>query len=160
MHSIFFWKDWPKNYKALWFLLSGIFLMSLLFMWFTWFQGAHGIIHWEKLQEQEIIETTVHQFRLGPFQLNVPGESYVIFEYLQGSNVEHNKVASYIFLAVLISSSMVMLTIITTLRKFWYFIGIALFCRLCHGASSGSPSCLRHQRICSTCSDSRDLCRP
>ena len=127
MHSIFFWKDWPKNYKALWFLLSGIFLMSLLFMWFTWFQGAHGIIHWEKLQEQEIIETTVHQFRLGPFQLNVPGESYVIFEYLQGSNVEHNKVASYIFLAVLISSSMVMLTIITTLRKFWYFIGIALF---------------------------------
>lgn len=127
MHSIFFWKDWPKNYKALWFLLSGIFLMSLLFMWFTWFQGAHGIIRWEKLQEQEIIETTVHQFRLGPFQLNVPGESYVIFEYLQGSNVEHNKVASYIFLAVLISSSMVMLTIITTLRKFWYFIGIALF---------------------------------
>lgn len=127
MHSIFFWKDWPKNYKALWFVLSGIFLMSLLFLWFTWFQGAHGIIHWEKLQEQEIIETTVHQFRLGPFQLNVPGESYVIFEYLQGSNVEHNKVASYIFLAVLISSSMVMLTIITTLRKFWYFIGIALF---------------------------------
>lgn len=127
MHSIFFWKDWPKNYKALWFVLSGIFLLSVLFMWFTWFQGAHGIIHWEKLQEQEIIETTVHQFRLGPFQLNVPGESYVIFEYLQGSNVEHNKVASYIFLAVLMASSMVMLTIITTLKKFWYFIGIALF---------------------------------
>ncbi|MEX1238803.1 MAG: hypothetical protein WEB30_03770, partial [Cyclobacteriaceae bacterium] len=127
MQSLFFWNEWPKNYRTLWFVLSGLFTFSLVYLWFTWFQGAHGIIGWEKIQEQKIVETTVHQFRLGPFQLNIPGESYVIFEYLQGSNIHHNALASYLFLAVLIISCMVLLTVITTLRKFWYFAGMGLF---------------------------------
>ena len=102
-------------------------MSSLLFLWFSYFQGAHGIIHWEKIQQQKIIETTVHNFRLGPFQLNVPGESYVIFEYLQGSDIQHNTLASYTFLAVLAICSMILLTVITTLPKFWYFLGMTLF---------------------------------
>src|SRR5690606_14049522 len=56
-----------------------------------------------------------------------PGESYVIFEYLQGSDVAHNQLASYIFLAVLTIAATVLLTVITTLRKFWYFAGMGLF---------------------------------
>ncbi|MDQ2656181.1 MAG: hypothetical protein M3Y60_02085, partial [Bacteroidota bacterium] len=104
-----------------------VFILSIVFLWFTWFQGAHGIIHWERIQEQKIIETTVHEFRIGPFQLNVPGESYVIFEYLQGSDVMHNRLASYLFLAILIFSSMVILAVITTVKKFWYFLGMTLF---------------------------------
>src|SRR5688500_10639228 len=127
MAPLFFWKDWPKDHKAVWLALSAIFLFSMFYLWFTWFQGAEGIIHWEKLQEQRIVETTVHNFRLGPFQLNIPGESYVIMEYLQGSEIQHNKVASYVFLAVLIICAMVLLTLITTFKKFWYFIGMALF---------------------------------
>ena len=127
MQSLFFWKEWPKNYRTVWFAVSGLFVFSFFFLWFNWFQGAHGIIHWERIQEQKIIETTVHPFRLGPFQLNIPGESYVIFEYFQGSDIHHNTLASYIFLAILIASSMVILTVITTLKKFWYYMGMGLF---------------------------------
>lgn len=127
MQSLYFWKEWPKNYRTLWFVLSGLFIFSLGYLWFTWFQGACGIIDWQRIQEQEIVETPVHQFRLGPFQLNIPGESYVIFEYLQGSNIHHNTLASCLFLAVLIICSMVLLTVVTTLRRFWYFAGMALF---------------------------------
>jgi hypothetical protein len=127
MQSFFFWKEWPRPYQTLWAALSGLFIFSLLFLWFNYFQGANGVIHWEKIQEQKIVETTVHNFRLGPFQLNVPGESYVIFEYFQGSELHHNTLASYIFLLVLIISSMVLLTAITTLPKFWYFTAMALF---------------------------------
>jgi hypothetical protein len=127
MQSLFFWKEWPNNYKPLWFALSGLFAFSMIFLWFTWFQDADGIIQWEKIQEQKIVETTVHAFRLGPFQLNIPGESYVIFEYLQGSDIHHNMLASHTFLAVLVICSMVLLTIITTLPKFWYYLGMTLF---------------------------------
>jgi len=127
MQSLFFWKEWPRNYRTVWFALSGLLIFSMLFLWFSWFQGANGTIHWEKIQEQKIVETPVHQFRLGPFQLNIPGESYVIFEYLQGSDIRHNKVASYVFLAVLIISTMVLLAIITSLPGFWYFSGMGLF---------------------------------
>ena len=127
MHSFFFWKDWPKNYRTTWLALSGILLFSLMYMWFTWFQGAYGIIEWQKMQEQKMVETTVHQFRLGPFHLDIPGETYVIFEYLQGSAIEHNKFASFLFLALLMSSSMVLLTVISTLQRVWYYIGMGLF---------------------------------
>jgi hypothetical protein len=127
MQSLFFWKDWPRNHRMLWLSFSCVFVFSLLFLWFTWFQGVRGIIHWERVQEQKVIETSVHQFQLGPFQLSIPGESYVIFEYLQGSDIAHNQLASYLFLAILIFSSMVMLSVISTLKKFWYFLGMGLF---------------------------------
>ena len=127
MQSSFFWKDWPKNYRTTWLVLSVILIFSLMYMWFTWFQGPHGIIEWQKMQEQKMVETTVHQFRLGPFQLNIPGETYVIFEYLQGSAIEHNRFASYLFLAILMISSMVLLTVISTLQRLWYYIGMGLF---------------------------------
>lgn len=127
MQSLFFWKDWPNNEKTVWLTISGVLLFSIALMWFAWFRGADGVIDWQRLQEQKVIETTVHEFRVGPFQLNVPGESYVIFEYLQGSAVKHNQIASYIFLAVLIISSMVLLAVISTLRRFWYYLGMGLF---------------------------------
>ncbi|HEU5145468.1 MAG TPA: hypothetical protein VFT90_02090, partial [Chryseosolibacter sp.] len=106
MQSLLFWKDWPKNEKTVWLTISCLLIFSIAWMWFSWFRGAEGVIDWQRLQEQKIIETTVHEFRLGPFQLNVPGESYVIFEYINGSAVEHNQVASYLFLGMLIISSM------------------------------------------------------
>lgn len=127
MHALAFWKGWPRPYKTLWLPLIAIFAISLLYMWFTWFQGNNGIISWEKMQEQKTIETSVHDFRVGPFQLTVPGESYVIFEYLQGGDVTHNQVASYLFLAIFFFSTTILLTVITTFRKFWFFAGMGLF---------------------------------
>lgn len=127
MHSLFFWKNWPGNHRTLWLALSALFIFSLAFLWFGYFRDAHGIIEWGKMQEQKIVETTVHAFRLGPFELNIPAESYVIFEFLQGSDIHHNMLASYVFLAVLITCVMVLLTVVTTLPRFWYYAGMALF---------------------------------
>ena len=96
-------------------------------MWFGYFQGADGVIHWEKFQEQKIVETTVHEFRLGPFILDVPGDSYAILEYFNGSHIVPNTGSSYIFLIVLVFTAMVLLSVITTLPRFWYFMGMGLF---------------------------------
>jgi tetratricopeptide (TPR) repeat protein len=127
MSSLFFWRNWNTTYRRTWFVTSGIFIVSLLLMWFSYWQGTEGVIHWERIQEQKTIETTVHSFRLGPFELAVPGESYVIFEFLQGSDLEHNVIASYIFLGVFMFSVMVLLSVITVLERFWYFAGMSLF---------------------------------
>lgn len=127
MHPVFFWKEWPASHRAFWLALSGLFILSLIFLWIAYFQDAHGVIDWQKIQEQKIVETTVHQFRLGPFELNIPAESYVIFEFLQGSDIHHNILASYLFLAVLVVGGIVLLSVITTLPRFWYYLGMALF---------------------------------
>lgn len=127
MPSLFFWNEWPPYWRRIWFVASTLFVLAFGFMWFSWFQGNAGIIHWEKIQEQKVVETTVHSFRLGPFELHIPGESYVILEYLQGSDIEHNTVASYIFLFLILASAMVLLAVITTLERFWFFSGMSVF---------------------------------
>jgi hypothetical protein len=127
MHSFFFWKIWLREYRLFWYIAAGLFFFSLAFMWFSYVRGADGVIEWEKLQEQKAIESTVHTFRLGPFELNVPAESYVIFEYFNGSNIIPDTFASYLYLALLVISAVTMLTVISTIERFWYFIAMALF---------------------------------
>lgn len=127
MQSLFFWNSWPKSHRSSWYGVASIFIFSLFFLWFGYFQGADGVIHWERLQEQKVVETTVHEFRLGPFILSVPGESYAILEYFNGSYIIPNTIASYIFLIVIVFCAIILLSVITTLPRFWYFIGMGLF---------------------------------
>ena len=127
MQSLLFWKSWHPSYRTLLFISGGVFLVSILYLWYGYFQGADGIIHWEKFQEQKVVETTVHEFRLGPFILNVPGDSYAILEYFNGSHIAPNTSASYIFLGLIIIAALLQLSIFTALPRFWYFIGMALF---------------------------------
>jgi hypothetical protein len=109
------------------FISGGVFLLSIFFLWYGYFEGANSIIHWEKFQEQKVVETTVHEFRLGPFILNVPGDSYAILEYFNGSHIAPNTTASYIFLVFMTVAAVLQLTIFTMLPRFWYFIGMGLF---------------------------------
>lgn len=126
MQSIFFWKDWTKEYRLIGYCLAAVFVFSLVFYWISYWRGIDGIVHWDTIQEQKIVETTVHSFRLGPFNLDVPADSYVIFEYFNGSFPDPNTTASYIFLGVMIISAVVLITVITTLEGFWFFGGMAL----------------------------------
>lgn len=127
MSSIFFWREWSSAYKWFWYLLLGLFVFSFSLAWYYYFTEPAGVISWEKIQEQKVIETTVHTFSAGPFRLSVPAESYVIFEYDQGSDLHHNFTASYIFAGVVIFLAMVLLTTITAMEGFWYFAAMSLF---------------------------------
>lgn len=127
MQSTFFWRNWPSQHRSLWFIFSGLFVISLVLLAYTAYLGPSGVINWETVQDQKVVETMVHTFRLGPFQLQIPGESYVIFEYLEGSHVFHNQFISLAFLTVLALGALVIITVISTLPRFWYYLGIALF---------------------------------
>src|SRR5688572_4681285 len=112
MQSLFFWKNWLTEYKWILYITIAVFLFSLFFMWFSYFTGTDTAIHWEKLQDQRVIESTVHSFKLGPFDLQIPADSYVIFEYFNGSDFRINPLTSYIFLVVIMFSVAVILTVI------------------------------------------------
>lgn len=122
-----FWKSWIADYRRIGYVVAAIVLLSALFMWWHRFDGAGNVVHWIKLQEQKVIDTVVHTFTLGPFRLTVPADSYVILEYFHGSDVVPDTFASYAFLFCLICGATVLITIITTLSRFWFFIGIAFF---------------------------------
>src|SRR5690349_13982137 len=122
-----FWKSWLTEYRRIGYITAGVLLSSIAFLWIHRYDSAGSVTQWIKLQEQKVIDTVIHSFNLGPFRLTVPAESYVILEYLHGSDIVPNTVASYIFLFCLVFGATVLLTVITTLSRFWYFIGLAFF---------------------------------
>ena len=127
MSSLFFWKDWHKEYRLIWYLILSVFAFSLIYLWITYLQGDSNVISWMHLQEQKEIETTVHSFQLGPFNLEVKGDAYTIHEYLHGSPVTPNTLASYLFIGILGFAALVLLSVITTTERFWFYAGMTLF---------------------------------
>jgi hypothetical protein len=127
MQALFFWKDWARTDRMIWFAFCTIFVLSLGYLWFSWGKGNDNVIDWNKIQEQKTIETVIHTFRVGPFSMNVPAESYAILEYLQGGNLHHNVFASYVFLVVLALSAILLLSVISTFERFWYFAAMGVF---------------------------------
>ena len=127
MQSLFFWSNWIRDYRVIWYFLVSIFVLSLGIMWYFYLIYPEGAIQWEHLQEQKVIESTIHSFRVGPFQLTIPAESYVILEHFGGSNVVHNMFSTNVFLLVFAVTMIVLLALTSVLERFWYFIGISIF---------------------------------
>jgi len=127
MFDLVFWKNWLREYRLILYLAGTLFIFSALIMWVYYLQGDTAAISWEKLQEQKIVETEVHRFRLGPFELSVPGESFIIFEYFNGGDLVPNTTASYLFLAVFMAALTLLIAVITTLERFWFYMAMALF---------------------------------
>jgi Flp pilus assembly protein TadD len=122
-----FWKSWLPEYRYTWYITAVVFSLSVGFYWISHYRGNDAIIHWEKIQEQKAIESTLHSFSVGPFELSVPGDNYVILEYFNGSNIAPNTTASDLYIAILAIGALILLTIITTLDRFWFILGTVLF---------------------------------
>src|SRR5690606_17351724 len=102
------------------------FVLALAFYAFSYYRGVDGILHWEKIQEQKVIESTLDTYHLGPFELSVPGDNYVILEYFNGSAIEPNMVGIYLYLVMLAIGVVVLLAVVTTFVRFWFIAAMAL----------------------------------
>lgn len=124
---VLFWKSWPYDYRYVGYTIAFLFVSALVFLAYSYSQGNDAIIHWEKFQDQKVIESALHEFQLGPFTLSIPAENFVVSEYFNGSMITPNVNASYVYLFLLMVSAVMVVTIITTFDRFWFITGIVLF---------------------------------
>ena len=127
MQSHWYWNQWRKEYRFIWYGVAFLFVTAMILFSYNYFIGTDAVIHWEKFHDQKTMETVSHTFQVGNFEFSVPIESYLTFEYFNGSELQPNIFTSYLFTFFLIASSVVLLTVITTFERFWYFIGTGLF---------------------------------
>lgn len=127
MQSLFFWKNWNKEYRVLWIALMLAFVSGLAFLWYGYTQGPEALVQWDKYQNQKTVEGVTHVFEVGNFELAVPIESYITLEYFNAGALQPNTTASYIFVVVLVLGSLILFTVISTLPRFWYYVGTGLF---------------------------------
>src|SRR5690349_22320258 len=127
MQSRWYWKKWHKEYQIIGYGVAILFTISFLLVWFNYFVGTDAVIHWLKFHHQQTVETVSHSFQVGNFELSIPIESYITFEYFNGSSLEPNVFISNAFVLLLALAATVLLTVITTFERFWYFVGTGLF---------------------------------
>lgn len=127
MRSLSFWQSWTAGYRYTWYAGASVLLAALLYACCTYLQGPDAVIHWQKLQEQKAVNATVHSFQEGPFELSVPAESFVIFEYFNGSALMPNTTAAYVYLVLLALGAAMLLAIISTMDRFWFLGGMLFF---------------------------------
>jgi len=128
MPAIQFWKSWIKSYKFFFWLLSLLVILVLGFFWYSYIQNPSPVLTWETYQELQTEEISVRSFQVGMETIPVNADNFLIYESVSGSQLQPNILASYIFFAILIISIVIILTIITTLSRFWFMVGMGIFC--------------------------------
>jgi hypothetical protein len=125
--TLAFWKTWPKAEQFFLAILGVLFLSSILLFWYAYFQHPAPAITWEHYEEIQNEEVTLRTIPVGLFEVPVKADNFFVFETQLGSPLNVSTPYHYIYLALFTISICVLLTIITTLKRFWFLAGMTVF---------------------------------
>ena len=128
MNSIAFWKYWGKPFQNLFWLLASLLLVSIASFWYSYYANPAPVITWDQFQQLTTEEIPIKTFSQGIFEIPVYGENYLIYEILGGSELQPNTSASYLFLVVFSISFVLLLSVVSSLRRAWFITGMGIFC--------------------------------
>jgi len=126
MENIQFWINWKPDFQKP-FKFFGILIIILSFSLIVaaWRSPAPTIT-WQYLQELELIEKPVHQFQTGPFSLQTTADNIVLFEKVLGNELVIQAWPYYLYLGFVLMGLILLITVLSTLSRFWFFIGSGL----------------------------------
>jgi hypothetical protein len=126
MYTIPFWKSWPGNARRLFFFCLALFISAVAYAWVSSVRSPAPVLTSERFQHLETKEIPIHEFHVGIKALTTHANSYLVFDHILGGFLHPNLNASYFFLFFLLASVILLLSIITTLHRFWLLAGVGL----------------------------------
>ncbi|HEV8515361.1 MAG TPA: hypothetical protein VGQ59_18890 [Cyclobacteriaceae bacterium] len=126
MFSLQFWKSWSKPYQIIFWIFSLFVFASVIFFWISWSASPAPVITYDHFQQIQRVEVQSHSFQVGLINVAVPADSFVIFENIFGSKLQPNAFALYFFITALSISFLFFISIISTLSRYWFLIGMGL----------------------------------
>lgn len=119
-------KGWYGPHQKLYRWFLAMLAAVMLFFIVSWALGHSGVISWNTVAQGESLPVTMDQVNVGPFQLPIVIDNFLLTEYFEGSDLQLQTLPSYVFLALMALVFSLLLAVITTFRQFWYLVGIAL----------------------------------
>lgn len=123
MKSLLFWRAWsPEDQKSL--ALSGFALIIATLLAI----GSMATSPWPSMElvsnfKDQPVETKAHSVNAGPYSLEIKAVNYVIWESFAGSSLHIHSVA-YLGYGILTFAGLItLLSLHSTLRKFYFFTG-------------------------------------
>lgn len=130
MNDFPFWNTWIKPYKTLLLMLLALLAGSILYFITVMLLGSELVIDWQTVATLEELQLPLLQKDFGFFPLHLEADSYVVKQTFLGSDLKVNQWPAYLFLIMGVIGISVALGVISGLRRFWFIVGIALFCVL------------------------------
>lgn len=127
MSDIRFWDSWHKGYKNLFQLLGITVIVTLSLFWIAYFVYPAPLLTWEHFQLLETESVPVKNITVGLFDFSLSADNNLVYESMLGGVLQPEALAYYFFLVIILISSLVMLTIVTTLSRFWFLMGTGIF---------------------------------
>ncbi|MGC4020471.1 MAG: hypothetical protein QM734_00260 [Cyclobacteriaceae bacterium] len=126
MYSLQFWKEWPRPYQILFWIFSGLFLISLALFWYGCNQWPAPAITYDHYQQLQSLEVQVHSFNLGLIKLTVTAENNLIFENIFGSALHPSVFGSYFFLSTLVILFIIFMSVLPALSRYRFLMGVGI----------------------------------
>jgi len=133
MDHFLFWFDWQTKYRVFYHILMGIFAVLVLLLVFVMVMGVDIALSWQVINQLDPLPVRIHSFNFGLLDFPLTADSYVISQRFAGSEYQISLFWYYFLLIVIAGSIICSLSVITTLKGFWYYLGMAAFILLAIG---------------------------
>jgi hypothetical protein len=127
MHFKPFWKDWSLTHRMVALYCAGVLLTALVYLFYGLARGPASVTNWEVRHAQHTTETEITTFDVGGFEFVVPAQVYFTYAFFQGSPLKPRPGEVQVFLWGFVFCILLLLTVITTLPRFWFYAGMGLF---------------------------------
>lgn len=127
MSGLYFWNEWQRPYKNLYWFFIGLFLLVILYASYNYLIGNAQVVHWETIPDLDQLKIIIHEVMAGNFKFEIPVDNYVVFQYFRGSDLEIQAYNGYIFLIFLIISVNLIMALLPDLPKVWFYAGMGGF---------------------------------
>ncbi len=127
MENLIFWREWNKTPRFLYTILLVAFLGALSWFLYAYLQGSQGIHNWKVNTELDIVRVKINSYKKGIFEIPLEGPSYVVKESFETVDKPINLMVRYIYGGFILLAMCVLLTVISSLKRLWYGLGMALF---------------------------------
>ena len=126
MEHIKFWQNWYKPEKNAY--LAGLFLFILLLIFYAvaYFAGSHWMYPWKVINNFEAVEVPFFQMLLGLFNFSIGGNNYVNLQEFVGETMNVSQWQALLLLTVVMLAFAVLLALISTFKRFWFFAAITV----------------------------------
>ncbi len=125
MQSILFWAKWPRPYRELYSVLILLFASVLVWLTYSFFSGYEIYLDWNIQGQAETTEVRINSFKAGPFTITNTADNTVYTQRFASSLPKVNARSYYFFLLITVLCANLLITVITTLPRFSFYVGSA-----------------------------------
>ena len=133
MNEFSFWNRWARPYKVLWMVLLVLFAGSILCFIASMWVGNSLVIGWQNVATLESIQLPLSSWEHPLANMAIEADSYVVKQSFLGGDLKIRLWPANALLGMLSLALSVALAAISSLRRFWYIAGMAIFCGLIVG---------------------------